>query len=156
MNAYAALVRRLGRTRAFAGVASRLLPPIDRRFAHSRRSLASFGTGFPLCYLTTTGRRTGKRRTTPLLYVGDGDRFVVIGSNFGNRRDPAWVANLRASPAAVVSVEGVSHAVVARAATSGERDAYWRQAVRVWPGYEDYARRAGRELPIVVLEPRDG
>jgi hypothetical protein len=65
VNPYAAAVRRLGRTRAFAWVFSRVLPPIDARFSRRRRSLTSLGTDFPLCYLTTTGRRTGEERTVP-------------------------------------------------------------------------------------------
>ena len=70
------------------------------RFAlfHRRRSLTSLGTGFPLCYLTTTGRRTGEARTVPLLHVADSERVVLIASNWGRRRHPAWALNLDAQP----------------------------------------------------------
>ena len=97
MNPYAGSVRALGRTRAFAWLFSRVLPPIDARFARRRRSLTSLGTDFPLCYLTTTGRRTGEARTVPLLYVADGERVVLIASNWGQPNHPAWALNLDAN-----------------------------------------------------------
>ncbi len=153
MNPYATAVRRLGRYRAVAWALSRVLPPIDGLFAGHRRSLTSLGTAFPLCYLTTTGRRTGESRTVPLLHVADGERVVLIGSNWGRRRGPAWALNLEADPAARVSVEGVERSYTARPATPEERSRYWADAVRVWPAYDDYRERAGRELPMLVLEP---
>jgi deazaflavin-dependent oxidoreductase (nitroreductase family) len=153
VNPYARAVRRLGRYRAVAWALSHLLAPIDVRFARRRRSVTSFGTGFPLCYLTTTGRRTGRARTVPLLYVGDGVRIVVIASNWGGPRHPAWALNLDANPATRVSVAGVERAYTARHATPEERERYWAQAVRVWPGYEDYRARARREIRVFVLEP---
>jgi deazaflavin-dependent oxidoreductase (nitroreductase family) len=153
VNLYARAVRRLGRRRAVASVLSRVVPPIDALFAGRRRSLTSLGTGFPLCYLTTTGRRTGGVRTVPLLHLADGDRIVLVASNWGRRRDPAWALNLEATPAARVSVAGIERAYRARAATSEERERYWAEALRVWPGYGDYRARAGREIRVFVLEP---
>jgi deazaflavin-dependent oxidoreductase (nitroreductase family) len=153
---YAGLVRLAGRTRAFAWVGSRVLPVLDRPFRTRRRSVTSLGTGFPLCYLTTTGRRTGKPRTAALLYVVDGDWAVVIASNFGRRNHPSWSLNLLAHPQATLTVDGAARAVRARLATDAERDRYWREALRVWPGYEGYSRRAGREIRVFVLEPLDG
>lgn len=156
MNPYAGVVRRLGRTRAFSRLAAHVLPPIDARFAGRRRSATSLGTGFPLCYLTTTGRRTGESRTVPLLYVADGDRIVLIASNWGGRRHPAWALNLDAAPEARVTVNGVERRYRARRATPDERQRHWLEAVEVWPGYDDYrarAGRAGREIRVFVLEP---
>ena len=153
MNPYAATVRGLGRRRAVAWVLSRVLPPIDSLFSHRRRSLTSLGTGFPLCYLTTTGRRTGEARTVPLLHVADSDRVVLIASNWGRRRHPAWALNLDACPEALVTVDGLERVCTARRATSGERSRYWAEAIRFWPGYDDYRSRAGREIRVFVLEP---
>lgn len=143
----------LGRTRAFAWIASRALPPIDARFARSRHSLTSLGTGFPLCYVTTTGRRTGEERTVPLLHVADRGRVVLIASNWGRRRHPAWALNLDADPGARVAVDGVERPYHARRATPEEEARYWREAVAFWPGYDDYRYRAGREIRMFVLEP---
>lgn len=155
MNLYARAVRRLGRHRPVAWALSHVLPPIDTLFARRRRSLTSLGTGFPLCYLTTTGRRTGEPRRVPLLHVADGERIVVIASNWGRRRDPAWALNLEADPAARVSIDGVERSYRARRATPGERSRYWADAIRVWPGYDDYRARAGREIRVFVLEPAE-
>lgn len=153
MNPYAGTVRTLGRTRAFAWVFSRMLPPIDARFSRRRHSLASLGTDFPLCYLTTTGRRTGEQRTVPLLHVADGERVVLIASNWGRRNHPAWALNLDAIHAARVAVGGVERSYRARRATQEEKSRYWRDAVSFWPGYDDYRNRAGREIRVFVLEP---
>jgi deazaflavin-dependent oxidoreductase (nitroreductase family) len=155
VNPYAGAVRRLGRYRAVTWTLSRVLPPMDGAFAGRRRSLSSLGTGFPLCYLTTTGRRTGEPRTVPLLHVADGERVVLIASNWGRRRGPAWALNLDADPAVRVSVAGVARDYTARPATPGERSRYWAEAVRVWPGYDDYRARAGRELRVFVLQPAE-
>jgi deazaflavin-dependent oxidoreductase (nitroreductase family) len=153
VNPYAWLVRTAGRTRPFAWVASRVLPPLDARFVGRRRSLTSLGTGFPLCYLTTTGRRTGEARTVPLLHVADGERVVLVASNWGRRNHPAWALNLDACPEARLTVDGRERRVRARRASDEERRRYWAEAIRFWPGYEGYRRRAGRELRLYVLEP---
>ncbi len=153
MNPYRSLVQALGRTRGFTWIAARVLPPLDARFAARRRSVTSLGTGFPLCYLTTVGRRSGRPRTVPLLYVADGDRVVLFASNWGKPSHPAWALNLDASPAAQVSVDGVPREMRARRATAGEEPGYWSEAQVMYPGYEGYRRRAGREIRVFVLEP---
>ena len=153
MNLYAGAIRRLGRHRAVAWTLSHVLPPIDALFVGRRRSLTSFGTGFPLCFLTTKGRRTGELRTVPLLHVADGERIILIASNWGRRRDPAWALNLEADPAARVSIDGVERGYRARRATAEEYSRYWAEAARVWPGYDDYRARTGREIRVLVLEP---
>ena len=149
---YSGLVRQLGRTRAFAWVASRALPPVDRRFrSHPPTTL---GTDFPLCYLTVRGRKSGEPRTVPLLHVADGERVVLIASNWGRRDHPAWALNLDAAGKASISLPGQApRAMRSRRATSDERKRYWAEALAVWPGYEGYRRRAGREIRMFVLEP---
>ncbi|MGL6278731.1 MAG: nitroreductase/quinone reductase family protein [Gaiella sp.] len=153
MNPYRSLVQALGTTRAFTWFASRALPPLDARFAGRRRSVTSLGTGFPLCYLTTTGRRSGQPRTVPLLHVADGDRVVLFASNWGKPAPPAWALNLDAAPTVELAVAGRSRSMRARRATWEEAERYWPQARRIYPGYEGYRRRARREIAVFVLEP---
>ena len=152
---YSGLIRLAGRTRGFAWAGSHVLPTLDRPFRRRRRSATSLGTDFPLCYLTTTGRRSGEPRTAALLYVADGDKAVVIASNFGRCNHPAWSLNLLAQPVATLTVDGIPRGVSARLATPEERERYWQEALRFWPGYDGYRRRAGREIRLFVLEPRD-
>jgi len=154
VNPYADLFRAFGRSRFFAGVMAPWLGRADLRFKDRRRSLSSLGTDFPLCYLTVRGRRSGEQRTVPLLYVADGDRVVVIGSNFGRRSHPAWALNLEAAGEGEISIDGASRRMSSRRATAEEIDGYWQQALEFWPGYEGYRRRAGRELRMFVLEPQ--
>jgi deazaflavin-dependent oxidoreductase (nitroreductase family) len=115
------------------------------------RLLNSFRGG-RILLLTTTGRRTGTARTWPLLYLADGDGFVVVGSNGGHDHDPAWCHNLRADPSASVEVEGRRIRVRARFATGTERTAWWDRFVEAYDGYADYERATDREIPVVILE----
>ena len=153
MNPYAAVVRLLGRSRAFACVGSRVMPALDRPFARCARSPTSLGTGFPLCYLTVNGRHSGLPRTVPLLHVADGDRVVLIASNWGRARHPAWALNLDAAGGAEITVAGRARRMCVHRATAEERDRYWGEAVALWPGYEGYRRRARREIRVYVLDP---
>jgi deazaflavin-dependent oxidoreductase (nitroreductase family) len=110
--------------------------------------------GLPSLLLTTTGRRTGQPRTVPLLYLPDGDRYVVIASNWGQQHHPAWSGNLLANPEATVSVDGRETAVRARLADPAERERLWPAITRVWPAYDTYVERSGRDIRVFVLEPR--
>jgi deazaflavin-dependent oxidoreductase (nitroreductase family) len=114
--------------------------------------VTSFGTGFPLLYLTTTGRRTGEQRTVPLLYVEDRDRLVVFASNWGKPRHPAWSTNLDADGRATVAIDGQVRRVVARRATESEAARLWPAAETIYPGYATYRRRAGRTVRVYLLE----
>jgi deazaflavin-dependent oxidoreductase (nitroreductase family) len=149
-NPYASLVRRLGRTRAFASVAGRVLHRIDLRVP-----VTAMGTGFPLAYLTTVGRRSGEPRTVPVLYVEwDDGALVVAATNWGRRSHPSWALNLEAHPRVLVAAGGAPpRPMRARRAREGERPEAWRRLDAVWPAYADYRRRAGRELRLFVLEP---
>lgn len=109
--------------------------------------------GGRILLLTSKGRRTGQERTWPLLYLDDGDGFVVVGSNGGHDHDPAWCLNLRADSAASVEVEGRKVPVRARFATGTERAGWWDRFVAAYDGYADYERATDREIPVVMLEP---
>jgi deazaflavin-dependent oxidoreductase (nitroreductase family) len=101
----------------------------------------------------TVGRRSGRVRGIPLYAFEDDDRLVVIGSNMGRDREPAWVANLRAHPSTRVRAGREVRAMRARIADGAERDRLWALAADGYPGYEDYARWTTRTIPVVVLEP---
>jgi deazaflavin-dependent oxidoreductase (nitroreductase family) len=136
---------------------ARVLHRLDRlsyRLTRGRHTLSSWLSGLPVVMLTTTGARTGRQRTSPVIAVPDGDNLVVIGSNWGQRQHPGWYYNLLAHPEATVTVGGVSRRVRARAAAGEERDRLWQRDLEVYPGRRAYARRAGkRPIPVVVLAP---
>ncbi|SCL51640.1 nitroreductase/quinone reductase family protein [Micromonospora yangpuensis] len=149
----ATLTRRLGHHRWF-GAAVRLLVPADRLIGRlTSGRVVALGL-LPSLIITTTGRRSGQPRSNPLLYVSDGDAYVVIGSNWGQPHQPAWSLNLLAQPAAEVAVGGRRFPVHAALATGAERDRLWRLLVAEWPAYQTYVQRAGgREIRIFRLTP---
>lgn len=125
---------------------------IDRLLLWLTRGHAGMTFGIPTLELTTTGARSGKQLTVPLLYVRHGDDVVVIGTRFGSTQHPGWYYNLRKQPQARVRVKGERYAVTARPATAEERAQIWPQAVRIYPGYDKYLERVGRrEVPIFIL-----
>jgi F420H(2)-dependent quinone reductase len=107
----------------------------------------------PVLLLTTTGRRSGEPRTAPVVYLADGERYVVIGSNAGNTRTPAWALNLRANPDAKVEVRGDRLPVRARVADGEERAGLWRRMNEQYAGFDDYRVRTTRDISVFVLEP---
>lgn len=107
--------------------------------------------GSPILLLTTTGRKSGTRYTTPLLYLRDGEDLVVIASNNGSDRDPDWWRNLVASPRANAQVMGKHKDVIAHEATGEERSRLWAEITRRFRIYRVYEKRTSREIPVVVL-----
>jgi deazaflavin-dependent oxidoreductase (nitroreductase family) len=131
--------------------------PLDRtalRLTGGRWSLAP--RAVPEMVLTTRGRRTGRPRPTPVLYLRDGDRSVVVASNYGRQRHPAWSSNLLATPEAVIQIGSRREAVTARRATPREFERYWPRLVAMWPGWRTYQRMTDREFRMFILEPRLG
>jgi deazaflavin-dependent oxidoreductase (nitroreductase family) len=126
---------------------------IDRPLLRVTRGRFAVSSSYPVLLLTTTGAKTGKQRTMPLLYVRVGAGIAIIGTRFGSTRHPGWYHNLRAHPEAVVEIDGVQMNYVARAADDDERAEIWTRAVRMYSGYERYAARANRQIPIMVLYP---
>ena len=104
--------------------------------------------------LDHVGARSGTLRTTPLLYVEDGADLLLIASKGGFPHHPAWFHNLLANPDTTVQVGAERRPVHARVAEDSERDRLWELADAAYGGYRDYRARAGREIPLVVLEPR--
>jgi len=109
----------------------------------------------PILLLTTTGRKTGRPRTTPLLYVTDGENIVVVASNAGRPRHPLWWLNLEKNPEAEVQVRNKKRRVKAVEASGEERERLWRLAVGMYPEYEEFQKTANRQIPVVVLRPRE-
>ena len=110
--------------------------------------------GLPVLLLVTKGRRSGKSRTNPLLYLRDGDAIVVVGSNGGSDYVPAWWLNLRSNPEAEVEIGRGRTLVTARKASPDERARLWPEFTSRYSGYAKYATRTAREIPVVILEPR--
>ena len=108
-----------------------------------------------MALLDHVGARSGTPRTSPLLYFSDGENVVLVASKGGFPKHPAWYHNLLANPDTTVQVGGERRQVHARVATPAERGHLWPQAERMYRGYADYqARSKGREIPLVILEPR--
>ncbi|MFI0373511.1 nitroreductase family deazaflavin-dependent oxidoreductase [Actinomadura sp. 1N219] len=102
--------------------------------------------------LTTTGRHSGKDRTTPLIYQLDGDAHVIVASDGGADDDPLWYKNIQADPEVKVQVKGDRFTARARTATPDEKPALWAKMTAVWPDYDVYQTKTSRDIPVVVLE----
>lgn len=108
----------------------------------------------PMLLLDHVGAKSGKLRTSPLVYGRDGDDFVLVASKGGYPKHPGWFHNLGANPDTTIQVGSKRLAVRARVADPKERERLWPVMVKVYGGYEDYRRRANREIPLVILTPR--
>jgi deazaflavin-dependent oxidoreductase (nitroreductase family) len=110
----------------------------------------------PVLLLTTTGRKSGRLRTSPLLYTHAGDdAYMVIASKGGAHNHPLWYLNLKANPLAQVTVGRKTQQVRARDSEGEERGRLWRALADLYPGYDKYAQKTSRRIPVVVLEPID-
>jgi F420H(2)-dependent quinone reductase len=107
--------------------------------------------GAPVLLLNTVGRKSGKPRTTPLLYLADGDDYAIVASNGGAPKHPAWWLNLRERPEATVEVGGRKARVRAEEAGPEEKARLWPKLVEMYPSYADYQKKTKREIPVVVL-----
>jgi deazaflavin-dependent oxidoreductase (nitroreductase family) len=143
-------------TRPGAWLFSKVLRHLDDvvvRLSRGRTSAPEVLAGLPVLELTTTGRRSGQRRTTHLIAVPYADTLALLGTNFGQPSTPAWVLNLEADPRASVSHHGSSREVVARPATEDEQQAVLAGSATVYSGYLKYQQRiSGRRLRIFVLD----
>jgi deazaflavin-dependent oxidoreductase (nitroreductase family) len=108
----------------------------------------------PVLLLTTTGRKSGQQRTAPVVYLADGENVVLINTNAGNAKIPAWSLNLKANPEGEVEVGRRRYPVRARVAEGVEREDLWRKHVEQYAGFDDYKLQMTREPSVFVLEPR--
>jgi deazaflavin-dependent oxidoreductase (nitroreductase family) len=113
-----------------------------------------FLRGAPVLLLTTRGRRSGRPRTAPLLYLADGDRIVIVASKGGMSEHPLWYRNLQADPDCEVEIGRERRAVRARVASVAEKRELWPRLVAMYRDYDDYQARTERDIPVVILEPR--
>jgi F420H(2)-dependent quinone reductase len=107
----------------------------------------------PILLLNTVGRKSGKKRTSPLLYVMDGDDFVIIASKGGASAHPAWYLNLMANPEATVEIGDREVQVEAEEADSEDKTRLWQKMVEMYPAYDAYQEKTEREIPLLVLRP---
>jgi deazaflavin-dependent oxidoreductase (nitroreductase family) len=114
---------------------------------------ARFSNGAPVVLLTTKGRKTGERRTSPLIYLQDAERIVVVASKGGFPTHPAWYLNLEANPEVEVQLGPKVTKMRARTASAEEKAGYWPRLCDLYPGYEGYQARTDRPIPVVILEP---
>ena len=129
------------------------MTPLDRRLLiRSRGRLTALGPiGAPLLLLTTTGAKSGRPRTTPLIYAKDGDGLIVVGSNFGQERHPAWTGNLIADPQAVVTMAGQDIPVVATRLHGEQAEAAYASMEQVARTYTEYRSRTDRQIRVFRL-----
>jgi deazaflavin-dependent oxidoreductase (nitroreductase family) len=149
-----AVVKMAG-SKTFMRVGPKVVPHMDR-FLHrvsGGRIVMSAGM-LPSLVLTTTGAKTGQKRTTPLATKPEGDGWFVVGSNFGRDSHPAWTANLMKNPDAEVSFQGKRTAVNAHMLTAEEKTELWPRLVKFWPNYDVYTERSGRDLRVFRLDPK--
>ena len=152
---YNALLRRLAHRKWFSALGRRIVP-IDRWIERKTRGkLTILGhNALPQLLLTTTGRKTGQPRTTPVLYSRAGGDWVVTASNWGQPHHPAWSSNLIADPDATIEFGRERVDVRATLAGGAERDQLWTLVTADWPAYDTYAARTDREIRIFRLTRR--
>ncbi len=130
------------------------LDQITSRITAGRKTASSILSGLPVITLTTTGAKSGQPRSVPLIGIPDGPHIILVASNWGQARHPAWYHNLRAHPEVTVTMNGRTHPYTARQLEGDERDRCWQKAVDTYAGYAAYVRRAGnRHIPVILLEP---
>lgn len=153
------LLRRFAASGPGAWLFARILHRIDRpvhRLTRGRHTFASLVSGIPVVMLTTTGAKTGRPRTVPVLGIPTRGEVAIIASNFGQYRHPSWYHNLRAHPEAEVVIDGARRRVRAVEADDERRAEIWRDGLRVYPGFGQYEQRAAhRRISVFVLEPMD-
>jgi deazaflavin-dependent oxidoreductase (nitroreductase family) len=115
--------------------------------------LGRFPSGAPVCLLTTKGRKSGQRRTVPLLYLADGNDFIVVASQGGRPQHPGWYLNLEAVPTGEVEVGAQRFPVAARRVSEEEKSELWPRLTKIYPLFDEYQRRTKRRIPVVRLSP---
>lgn len=106
----------------------------------------------PVGILTTVGRKTGQPRGTPLLFLRDGDRVILVASQGGRAANPMWYLNLKANPAVTFQIGAQVLSLTARDATADERAGYWPRLTAMYPDFDDYQSYTDRVIPVVVCQ----
>src|SRR5215210_8543272 len=138
---------------------ARTLHLFDRavfKLTRGRATFTSWLADLPVAWLTTTGAKSGARRTSPVLAIPAGEgKLVVIASNYGQRNNPAWYHNLRANPRARVLFDGGEREMVARELEGDERASWYQRGIEIYPGWVQYRKRASRGIPVIELTAAD-
>ena len=122
------------------------------RVSHGKL-LGRFPSGAPVCLLTTRGRKSGRSRTVPLLYLADGNDFIVVASQGGRPQHPGWYFNLEVDPSGELTIGSRRFPVIARRVSEEEKAQLWPALVEMYPPYRDYQRRTTRLIPVIRLSP---
>jgi deazaflavin-dependent oxidoreductase (nitroreductase family) len=109
----------------------------------------------PICLVTMTGSKTGKKREIPLMHVPDGERKILVASLGGISKNPVWYYNLKANPDVTITVDGVTRAYRAREVGPEEKASLWPIVVDAYPPYDEYQARTDRDIPVFVCDPVD-
>jgi deazaflavin-dependent oxidoreductase (nitroreductase family) len=146
------MVQKVAGSPVFARIAPPIITPLDKLVHRlsGGRLLLSKGL-VPVLVLTTTGARSGEPRSVPLACVPHDDVIYLVGSNFGREKHPAWTGNLLKTPRAEVSLDGATFAVDARLLTDEEKAEVWPLLLEMWPTYDRYVERSGRNLRVFRL-----
>ncbi len=155
MGAYQSLMKRLGHTRAFRFAFKKTLPKIDRavsRLTGGKRTLGQ--TLVPTFILIHQGRKSGREFRSPLSYVELDNGWALAATNWGQDTHPLWSGNLLANPDVEVVVGGETVPVRARKVSDDEKNQLWPKFVAMWPAYNTYVKRSGRDIRVFVLERR--
>ena len=152
------VLQRIGATRAGTAIIGAIVMPLDRlvyRLSRGRTTAARALGGFPVVLLTTTGARSGERRTIPTNVIPHRDDFALVGTNMGKGFTPAWAHNLRKTPAAVLTYAERDYPVVAAEIDGEEYEEVFTAAIDIYPGYARYRRASDHKAPIFILTGRD-
>jgi deazaflavin-dependent oxidoreductase (nitroreductase family) len=151
-------LRRVAQSKFGGWVALNVANKVDPYLMRASRGLLKVPSGVPTVLLSHTGARSGNKRTTPLVYFTDGGNVILIASQTGKPRHPSWYHNLTAHPEVEFWARGRGGVYRAHEAEGAERERLWKLATQLYPGYDDYQRRAdaaGRRIPVIVCEPLD-
>jgi deazaflavin-dependent oxidoreductase (nitroreductase family) len=156
-NWFRRVMRLSGAVPPISWLYARTLHHLDRalyKLTRGRATFVSLVTGLPIVMLTTTGAKTGRHHTLPLVALPNGDRLVIIASNYGQQRNPAWYYNLRATPHVTITFGGSTREMVARELEGEERERQYARGIEVYPGWTQYRERASnRRIPVIELTP---
>jgi deazaflavin-dependent oxidoreductase (nitroreductase family) len=155
-NAYQKILHHVLMLRWVSACLAKVLYRIDKFLFHLTRGrfVITRCAGLPIIQLTTTGAKSGRQRSMPLVGIPDGERIALIASNFGQKHHPGWYYNLKVNPVCSVSSGGRAMKYIAHEATNAEHEKYFRLAISYYAGYSAYKERAApRPIPVMVLEP---
>ncbi len=152
MNPLVRVLQRMVASKPGTWVYLNVFPFLDRPLLRLSRGRLSMSVGQPVCLLETVGARSGEPRSNPLVYTADGEDLLLVASNGGGPRNPAWYWNARANPEVRVTVGGRTGRYLARELEGEEREEAWRKCTEAYLGFEVYRRRAGqRRIPLLRL-----